>query len=92
MDWTYWKDKLRAQSRISSQPKRSREKNTPPWITSEINHALRKKEVAGSKLKKSPTDLQRKKYSELRTKAKTLIWESRETYFGSLDWDLALQP
>ena len=67
-------------------------KNTPPWITSEIIHALRKKEAARSKLKKSPTDHQRQKYRELRTKAKILIRESREIYFSSLESDLARQP
>ena len=66
-------------------------KKHPPWITSEIIHALRKKEAARSKLKKSPTD-QRQKYRDLRTKAKILICESREIYFSSLDTDLARQP
>ena len=72
--------------------KKIKGKNTPPWITSEIIHALRKKEAACSKLKKSPTDHQRQKYRELRTKAKILIRESREIYFSSLDSDLARQP
>ena len=67
-------------------------KNTPPWITSQIIHAPRKKEAARSKLKKSPTDHQQQNYRELRTKAKTLIPESREMYFSSLDSDLARQP
>ena len=67
-------------------------KNTPPWITSEIIHALWKKEAARSKLKKSPTDHQQQKYRELRAKAKALICESRENYFSSLDADLARQP
>ena len=49
-------------------------------------------EAARSKLKESPTDLQRQKYRELRTKAKTRIRESREIYFGSLDSDIARQP
>ena len=74
--------------------KKIKGKNTPPWITSEIIHALRKKEAACSKLKKSATDHQRQKYRELRTKAKILIHvcESREIYFSSLDSDLARQP
>ena len=72
--------------------KKIKRKNTPLWITSEIIHALRKKEAARSKLKKSPTDHQRQKYRELRTKAKILIRESREIYFSSLDSDFARQP
>ena len=80
---------LWAQSRILSQPKRSREKNTPPWITSEIIHALGEKEAACSTLKKSPTDYQQQKYRDMRAKAKTLIGD---IYFSSLDSDLARQP
>ena len=80
---------LWAQSRILSQPKRSREKNTLPWITSEIIHALGEKEAACSTLKKSPTDYQQQKYRDMRAKAKTLIGD---IYFSSLDSDLARQP
>ena len=90
--WTGLTGRTHLWARILSQPKRSRKKNTPPWITTEIIHALRKKEAARSKLKKSPTDHQRQKYRELRTKAKILIRESREIYFSSLDSDLARQP
>ena len=90
--WTGLTGRTHLWARILSQPKRSRKKNTPPWITTEIVHALRKKEAARSKLKKSPTDHQRQKYRELRTKAKILIRESREIYFSSLDSDLARQP
>ena len=65
--------------------KKIKGKNTPPWITSEIIHALRKKEAARSKLKKSPTDYQQQKYRELRETAKTLIRENSEN-------NLARQP
>ena len=92
MDWTYWKDTFMSAVSHFIPTKKIKRKNTPPWIISEIIHALRKKEAARSKLKKSPTDLQRQKYRELRTKAKTLIRESREIYFGSLDSDLSRQP
>ena len=92
MDWTYWKDTFMSAVSDFIQTKKIKGKNTPPWITSDIIHALRKKEAARSKLKKSTTQLQRHKYRELCTKAKTLIRESREIYFGSLDSDLARQP
>jgi len=73
--------------------KKIKGKITRPWITSKIIHALRKKEAARSKLKRYPTDQQQQqKYRELRAKATTLIRESRETYFSSLDSDLARQP
>ena len=72
--------------------KKIKGKNTPPWITSEIIHALRKKEDAPLKLKKSPTDHQQQKYCQLRAKAKTCIRESRETYLSSLDSNLERQP
>ena len=57
-------------------------KNTPRWITSDIIHALQKKEAARTKLKKSPTDRQQQKYRQLRKTAKTLIRESHEIYFS----------
>ena len=69
--------------------KKIKGKNTTPWNTSETIHALRKKEAARSKLKTAPTDHQQHRYRELRSKAKTLIRESREIYFSSLDSDPA---
>ena len=89
LDWTYWKDAFMSAVSDFIPTKKIKGKNTPPWITSEIIHALWKKEAARSKLKKSPTDHQRQKYRELRTKAKILM---REIYFSSLDSDLARQP
>ena len=92
LDWTYRKDALMNAVSDFIPTKKVTGKNTPPWITSQIIHAPRKKEAACSKLKKSPTDHQQQNYRELRTKAKTLIPESREMYFSSLDSDLARQP
>ena len=69
LDRTYWKDAFMSAVSDFIPKKKIKEKNTPPWITSEIIHALRKEEAARSKLKKSPTDHQRQKYRELRTKA-----------------------
>lgn len=91
-DWTYWKNAFMSAVSDFIPTKKIKGKNTTPWITSEIIHALRKKEAARSKKKKSPTDHQQLKYRELRAKAKTLIRESRENYFSSLDSDLARQP
>ena len=58
LDWTYWKDAFMSAVSDFIPTKKIKGKNTPPWITSEIIHALRKKEAARSKLKKSPTDHQ----------------------------------
>ena len=55
-DWTYWKDTF--MSAVSDFIPTKKGKNTLPWITSKIIHALRKKEAAHSKLRRSPTDLQ----------------------------------
>jgi len=56
-------------------------------------HILRKKETAQLKLRKSTAnEQQHQKYKELQKKAKALIQESREHYFGSLDSDLARRP
>ena len=83
LDWTYLKDAFLSAVSDFIPTKKIKRKNTPPWITSDIIHALRKKEAARSKLKKSPTDHQQQKYHELRAKAKTLIRESREIYSSS---------
>ena len=91
-DWTFWKDAFINAVSDFIPTKKIKRKNTPPWITNEVIHALRKKEAARSKLKKSPTDHQEQKYRGLRAKAKTLIRESSEIYFSSLDSDLTPQP
>ena len=73
LDWTYWKDSFMSTvSDFIPSKKITGKKNKPPWITGEIIHALRKKEAACSKLKKSPTDYQQQKYRDMRAKAKTL--------------------
>ena len=92
LDWTFWKDAFMSAVLDFILTKTIKGKNTPRWITSDIIHALRKKEAARSKLKKSPTDCQQQKYRELRKTAKTLIRESHEIYFSSLGSDLARQP
>ena len=45
-DWTFWKDAFMSAVSDFIQTKKIKGKNTPPWITSEIIHALRKKEAA----------------------------------------------
>ena len=57
-DWTFWKDAFINAVSDFIPTKKIKRKNTPPWITNEVIHALRKKEAARSKLKKSPTDHQ----------------------------------
>ena len=84
LDWTYWKDAFMSAVSDFIPTKKFNGKNA--------RLPLRKNEAARSKLKKSPTDHQQQKYRELRAKAKTLIRESREIYFSSLDSDLARQP
>ena len=51
LDWTYWKDAFMSAVSDFIPTKKIKGKNTPPWITSEIIHALRKKEAARSKLR-----------------------------------------
>ena len=51
LDWTYWKDAFMSAVSDFIPTEKIKGKNTPPWITSEIIHALRKKEAARSKLR-----------------------------------------
>ena len=50
LDSTYWKDSFMSVVLDFISSKKIKGKNTPRWIISEINHALREKEVARSKL------------------------------------------
>ena len=50
LDWTYWKEAFMSAVSDFIPTKKIKGKNTPLWITSEIIHALRKKEAARSKL------------------------------------------
>ena len=68
-EWTYWKDAFMSAVLDFIRTKKIKDKNTPTWITSEIIHALKKKEAARSKLKKSPTDHQQQEV--LRTACKS---------------------
>ena len=72
LDWTCGKTAFMSAVSDFIATKKIKGKNIPPWITSEIIHALRKKEAARSKLKKSPTDHQQQKYRELRARPRLL--------------------
>ena len=91
--WTEWKDVFMSAVSDYIPTRKIKGRNTPPWISGEIIHILRKKETARLKLRKpTASEQQRQKYKELRKKAKIMIQESRENYFGSLDSDLARRP
>ena len=93
LDWTEWKDVFMSAVSDYIPARKIKGRNTPPWISGEIIHILRKKETARLKLRKpTASEQQRQKYKELRKKAKIMIQESRENYFGSLDSDLARRP
>ena len=89
-DWLQWKDAFLSAVADYIPTKKIKGKNSPPWITGDIIHSLRKKEAIRQKLKKSPTSHLREKFKELRTKVKHMIRESRASYFDSLD--ISLQP
>ena len=42
--------------------KKIKGKNSPPWINGEIIYAIKKKEAARRRLKKSPSNLHREKF------------------------------
>ena len=53
--------------------KKIKGKNSPPWINGEIIDAIKKKEAARRRLKKSPSNLHREKFKELRAHVKQMI-------------------
>lgn len=55
--------------------------NSPPWINSEIIHAIKKKETVRRKLKSTPSDALLAKFKELRARVKQLVSHYRAHFF-----------
>ena len=72
LDWTYWKDAFMSAVSDFIPTKKIKGKNTPPWITSEIIHALRKKEAARSKLRIS--------YRPSKTEVSRIVYKGQDSY------------
>ena len=90
--WEQWKNTFLSVVRIYIPTKKIKGRNSPPWINGSIIHEIRKKEAVRRKLRSSPSDALRAKFKELRTKVKTMVRESRERFYNSLDANFKTNP
>lgn len=72
--------------------KRLKIKLGPPWITSEILHAIRQKESISKRLKHSRNENVTMKYKQLRSRVKRIIFAARENFLTSLSSYLKFNP
>ena len=90
--WLKWKEIFLDAVRKNIPIRTIKNINSPPWINSEIIHAIKKKETVRRKLKSTPSDVLRVKFKELRAKVKQLVSYYRAHFFQSLDADLHTNP
>ncbi len=67
-------------------------RRSPPWITSNILHQIRKKFTARKRYLRKSTEYLRVKFSKLRSEVKKAIQRSRESFFSSLGNTLYVNP
>ena len=63
-----------------------------PWLTGEIRHLLKIKEIVRRKLGRSPSIYMQEKFKNLRAQVKHLLKNSRKRYFDSLEKTLYSNP
>ncbi len=94
LDWLYWKNSFLDHDTVKKfiPSKKIKGRNSPPWLNGEIIHAMRQKEAIRRKVKMSPTNALKAKFSELRAKVKKMVNSSRKNFFSSLDVDFQRNP
>ncbi|CAB3987788.1 RNA-directed DNA polymerase from mobile element jockey, partial [Paramuricea clavata] len=90
--WYNWKSSL--QSMIDQYiPKiQLKSKSSPPWISGEIIHLVRKKASARIKAKSTQLSIHWERFKELRSRIKKLISRKRKEYYTSLVESLYSNP
>ena len=91
-DWSLWKEKFIS---IVDQfiPKRKiKDRNSPPWINAEIRHMLNKKETIRRKLRTNSSNCRKQSYRNARSLIKSLIKESRSSYFDKVGAEIDTNP
>ena len=90
--WYNWKSSL--QSMIDQHIPKIQLKNrrSPPWITGEIVHLVRKKASARTKAKSTQSSIHWERFKELRSRIKKLVSRKRKEYYTSLVDSLYSNP
>ena len=69
-DWSTWKNTVMTAMNEFIPTKCVDSRRTPPWITQNILHLIRKKVIARKRLLSRRTDYLKKKFSQLRAEVK----------------------
>ena len=91
-DWSIWKNVVMAAIDEFIPTKCVDSRRTPPWITPNILHLIRKRVTARKRFLSQGTDYLKKKFSQLRVEVKKLIQESRKSFYSSLASTLRINP
>jgi hypothetical protein len=91
-DWSLWKNAVMTAVHECIPSKLVDPRRSPPWITSNILHQIRKKFTARKRYLRKGTEYLRVKFSKLRSEVKKAIQRSRESFFSSLGNTLYVNP
>ena len=91
-DWSTWKNAMMPAINEFIPTKYGDSRRTPPWITQNILHLIRKKVTARKRFLSKGTDHLKKKFSQLRAEVKKSIQESRKLFYSSLGSTLQINP
>jgi hypothetical protein len=88
VSWSQWKEKYLAAIRDFVPMRKIKGKNSPPWITGDILHMIKKKESVRRKLRTSSSVYLIAKFKQLRFTVKRMISDSRAKYFENFEQDI----
>ncbi len=91
-DWSTWKNSVMYAMNEFVPTKCVDSRRTPPWITGNILHLIRKKVTARKRFLSRGTDYLKEKFNNLRAEVKRLIQESRKSFYSSLGNTLRINP
>lgn len=90
--WYNWKSSLQSMIDLHIPKIQLKNKTSPPWITGEIIHLVRKKVSARTKAKSTQSPTHWKRFKELRSRIKKLISRKRKDFYTSLVNSLYSNP
>ena len=92
IDWSTWKIAVMSAINEFIPAKCVDSRRTPPWITRNILHQIRKKVTARKRFLSRGTDYLKDKFNQLTEDVKRLIQESRKSFYSSLGSTLRINP
>ena len=92
IDWSIWKFAVMSAINEFIPAKCVDSRRTPPWITRNILHQIRKKVTARKRFLSRGTDYLKDKFNQLRAEVKRSIQESRKSFYSSLGSTLRINP